>query len=410
MASYDTSAYYAFAMPACVAAVATEVWLGRRRGLPRLALPQVLGNLTGGLGEVVVGLFLAPVLLGLYDFAYERFALVRWPEGSWMPWILAFVLGDLCYYWYHRAGHRFGAFWGVHGVHHQAEVFDFTVAMRHPWFSDTYSWPFYAPLPLLGVPRDLFFVAISAISFYALAVHTRAYRLPSFGVLVTPQSHIVHHARNPRYIGRNLGAMFCVWDKLFGTFAAVTPDDPPDVGPPGGYRSHDGARAQWSGFADMVAIGRAAGWRVGVRALIERPGWRPSGMVLPVAVAPAVPARAAGYALAWFVVCAALSVHVLWLREQHSWAYMVPTSAAVLWGLFGIGGVLDGRAGARRFEIVRCLGWIVLGACVAALPEYRAVGGGMIAAGLFGLGAARRVGQAAKGGKAATKSSGCEGR
>ena len=39
----------------------------------------------------------------------------------------------------------------------------------------------------------------------------------SFYLLVTPRTHILHHAINERYINRNFGAMFCVWDRLFGT-------------------------------------------------------------------------------------------------------------------------------------------------------------------------------------------------
>ena len=276
--------------------------------------------------------------------------------------------------------------WAVHGVHHQTEEFDFTVAMRHPWFSDTYSWPFYAPLPLLGVPRDLFFVAISAISFYALAVHTRAYRFPGFGVLVTPQTHIVHHSRNPRYIGRNLGAMLCVWDKLFGTHVEVTPDDPPDVGPPGGYRSHDGARSQWLYMGDLLHLGRAAGWRTGLRALVERPGWRPASVPAPdVRPVRDISRETALYTTAWFVVASVLAVYVLWWRDHHPWTFMVPASAAVLGALFGIGGVLDDRTGAGRFERLRCLSWLFLGFLVALVPGYTGVGVGIVVTGSLGL-------------------------
>jgi hypothetical protein len=36
--------------------------------------------------------------------------------------------------------------------------------------------------------------------------------------MVSPSHHRVHHARNPQYLDKNFGAMFIVWDRMFGTF------------------------------------------------------------------------------------------------------------------------------------------------------------------------------------------------
>jgi len=38
-------------------------------------------------------------------------------------------------------------------------------------------------------------------------------------VMVTPSHHRVHHAQNARYIDKNHGGVFIIWDRLFGTFA-----------------------------------------------------------------------------------------------------------------------------------------------------------------------------------------------
>lgn len=40
-------------------------------------------------------------------------------------------------------------------------------------------------------------------------------------VFVTPATHRVHHGSNPQYIDKNFGAVFIVWDRLFGTFEPV---------------------------------------------------------------------------------------------------------------------------------------------------------------------------------------------
>jgi len=49
-------------------------------------------------------------------------------------------------------------------------------------------------------------------------------------ILVTPSQHRVHHAINPIYIDKNLAAIFCVWDRLFGTFQEELDSEPPVYG------------------------------------------------------------------------------------------------------------------------------------------------------------------------------------
>ena len=49
-------------------------------------------------------------------------------------------------------------------------------------------------------------------------------------ILVTPSQHRVHHAINPIYIDKNLAAIFCVWDRMFGTFQEELETEPPVYG------------------------------------------------------------------------------------------------------------------------------------------------------------------------------------
>ena len=365
MPRLETNGYYALGVPFYLAIIAAEIALARRRGVRVYGFADSIGSFSAGLGEIVLGLFLGPLLLGLYDFAYEHMALVRWRDGSVVPWILAFFVGDLCYYWYHRAGHAVAALWAIHGVHHQSEEFNVGVATRHPWLSDSYSFVFYAPVPMLGVPPTHFFVAISIISFYALTVHSRVFHRPGLFFLVTPATHIVHHARNKRYVNKNFGAMFTLWDRMFGTHVEVSPDDPPVLGTGFGYETHDGARAQWVFFRDILAVaGRARTLADKARVFVRHPGWAPEGQVWPKH-APAradaeIPRRTKIYAALAFGATLAFSLFVLWKREEHPAWVLVSASIVVLWGLSTIGGLLDGREGAARWEGVRV-------ACTAAL-------------------------------------------
>lgn len=353
----ETTAYYAFGGPIYLFVVALEWWVARRRGKRILSFAPAFGNLSAGLGAITVGLFLGPALILLYSWAYDTFRLVTWPAGSIVPWILGIMLADLGHYLHHRLDHAVAACWAVHGVHHQPEELNFTVAMRHAWFSDLYSFPFYAACPLLGVPVEAFFVGTTLLSFHALITHSAQYRFPSLGIFVTPQSHMLHHARNPEYLDRNFGAMLCVWDKLFGTHVSLSAT--PEFGCTRGYATHDGVRAQGVFWADLLDLARRArGWDR-VRVFVRRPGWHPEGVEpAPIVAPPSTHSRGVrAYVALQFVLLLPFAHWVLILRDAHGWGVDLVGAAVILATLWTLGRLLDGRRHAWAVEGAR----VVLG-------------------------------------------------
>jgi hypothetical protein len=125
-------------------------------------------------------------------------------------------------------------FFCIHGVHHQSERMNLSVALRQTWFSDLHALLFYWPLPLLGVAKEPFFVAVAFLSAYQVTLHTRLFRRASAWGMVfnTPSHHRVHHARAGAGGGRNFGATLIVWDRLLGTFQAEAGDLALGVDPP----------------------------------------------------------------------------------------------------------------------------------------------------------------------------------
>jgi len=357
MAQMETTAYYAFGVPIYVAIVATEAWVMHRRGRRILSFAPSFGNLSAGLGAIVVGLFLGPALILLYDLGFSRLALVRWSADSIVPWILAVVLADLGHYVHHRLDHRVAACWAVHAVHHQPEEMNFTVAMRHAWFSDIYSWPFYATLPLLGVPTFHFFVATTLLSFHALITHTELFNFPSFYIFVTPRSHILHHARNPRYIDKNFGAMLCIWDRLFGTHVEWDATEPPDYGTLRGYTTHDGVLAQWVEWQDLVRRAKEApGFRDKLRVFFSRPGRGKHGdAALGARPNEAISASSKIYVALQFALTLGGSLYIFLWRENHSWLLKTAAAFGIVAALVTLGGILDGRKAAWRVEWSRII-------------------------------------------------------
>jgi len=368
MAQLETTAYYAFFVPVYGAIVAAEYVVAKRRGRETLSFAPSFGNLSAGLGSIVVGLFLGPALILLYEFAFRGFSFVQWPAGSPWPWVLAILLTDFAHYAHHRLDHRVAACWAVHGVHHMPEEMNFTVAMRHAWFSDLYSFPFYAPLPLLGVPASHFFVATTLLSMHALFTHTEYLRFPSLGFLVTPRSHTLHHAKNPKYLNKNFGAMFCIWDKLFGTHVELDPDEPPRYGTPRGYATHDGALAQWVLWRDLVDMAKSAKtFRDKLKVFLVPPGTLPPGVAEPPLQPPPESAQISLktklYVAAQLAITTGFSLWVFLLREDHSRALLGASAAGIIACLVTLGGLLDGRKNARFAEGARL---VASGAALAA--------------------------------------------
>lgn len=186
---------------------------------------------------------------------------------------------------------------------------------------------------------------------------------------MTPATHIVHHCRNPRYIGRNLGAMFTFWDRLFGTHVTLHPDDPPDVGTPGGHRSFSGVRAQSVFFEELYDRCRQApGWKDRLRVLLGPPGRSAALPVLPdvQAAEPVFLLRERLYLVAQVAILVGGSVYLLWWRELHGTAVLLAGVGWVLAGLHSVGAVADGAPGAWRRERVRAaLTPVMLGVLVA---------------------------------------------
>jgi hypothetical protein len=85
---------------------------------------------------------------------------------------------------------------------------------------------------LLGIPYKVIAVLTPLHLFAQFWYHTK--HIGKLGVLeyiiVTPSQHRVHHAINKEYIDKNLGAIFCIWDRTFGTFQEELKEIPPVYG------------------------------------------------------------------------------------------------------------------------------------------------------------------------------------
>lgn len=211
--------YFALAIPFFIGGMLIELvyqWLSKR-SLYRF--DDLITNLSCGIGQQVIDIFLKVLILGLYSWVYENLRFFSIPPNIY-TWILLFVLIDLCFYWFHRVAHQVNILWGTHIVHHQSEEFNLSVALRQSWFDNLFNIIFYLPLAFMGFDTISFFVLFSFNTIYQFIIHTKLIGHLGFleYFLNTPSHHRVHHGKNHQYIDKNYGGVFIIWDRLFRTF------------------------------------------------------------------------------------------------------------------------------------------------------------------------------------------------
>jgi len=228
-------------------------------------------------------LLLSDALLKAYTFMvfiylWENFRIFDFGISEVATWVTFFFLVDFCYYWFHRTAHEVNFLWGAHVGHHQSEEYNLTASLRQSAFQYAFSWVFYLPLALLGCPPAAFLILFIALKLYQFWLHTQAIdRIPFIeGILSTPSSHRVHHAKNPIYIDRNYGGTLVVWDRMFNSWQPELADQPCHYGtthPLKTLNPIQGNLQHWSMLAkDTIKTEK---WSDKVRLWFKPTGWRP---------------------------------------------------------------------------------------------------------------------------------------
>lgn len=116
---------------------------------------------------------------------------------------------------------------------------------------------------------------------YGNLVHTQ-YRIPLpkwYGyIFVTPAHHRVHHASNIPYLDKNMGMMFIIWDRMFGTFYDEDPNEPVKYGLTHQPEDTGPVNILFHEWKALLHDARQApGWRNKLLYFIKPPGWSHNG-------------------------------------------------------------------------------------------------------------------------------------
>lgn len=152
-----------------------------------------------------------------YTWHYRLFTI----KNAVVYWLVLVITQDFLYWVLHYTGHYCRLFWAMHVTHHSSEHFNFTTGFRSTVFEPLYRVFFYLPLALMGFSAVDILYAYLLTQLYGNLVHTQYdIKLPIWygRIFVTPSHHRVHHASNIPYLDKNMGMMFIIWDRMFGTF------------------------------------------------------------------------------------------------------------------------------------------------------------------------------------------------
>ncbi|NNL81222.1 MAG: sterol desaturase family protein [Flavobacteriaceae bacterium] len=221
-----------YAIPFFVILLLLEVGYGYYIKNQKHRLMDTISSLSSGLTNIIKDSLGLVLIIVSYPVLLEILSVTS-IESSWLVYLAGFIVIDFGSYWNHRLSHKVNVFWNQHVIHHSSEEFNLACALRQSISNLIGYFPILLfPAAILGVPHEVIATLAPIHLFAQFWYHTQYIGKLGFleYVIVTPSQHRVHHAINPVYIDKNLGAIFCTWDRLFGTFQEELDDIPPVYG------------------------------------------------------------------------------------------------------------------------------------------------------------------------------------
>ncbi len=195
-----------------------EIYMSYRQNRHYYDTKETIGSTLTGLGNVGINVLFKSTLLLLIVWIYN---LLPWRMYlNWWTFIPCYIIFDFCSYWAHRISHEQRFFWATHVAHHSGENYNLTTSFRLSWVQNL-KIIFFLPTALIGFHPIVIFAVSQAAVMFQFWVHTEYIRkLPRWVeyVFATPSNHRVHHGSQDKYIDKNYGATFILWDRMFGTY------------------------------------------------------------------------------------------------------------------------------------------------------------------------------------------------
>jgi len=253
---------------------------------------DTISSLSSGNTNTIKSIMGLSIVIISYEWVFSKVALVH-IETTWLVYLLSFIAIDFSSYWSHRLNHSINIFWNRHVVHHSSEEFNLAVALRQSISSFvSLGFIFLFPAALLGLPPKVIGVIAPLHLFMQFWYHTK--HIGKLGVLeyiiVTPSQHRVHHAINKIYLDKNLAAIFCIWDRIFGTFQEELEEVPCVYGVTRQVNTWNPIKINFQHVWLLIKDAwRTNSWKDKLRIWFMHTGWRPADVIKKYPVNSAAP-------------------------------------------------------------------------------------------------------------------------
>jgi sterol desaturase/sphingolipid hydroxylase (fatty acid hydroxylase superfamily) len=199
-----------------------EYWIAKKKNLSTFNSASTLTNFwILYINATVNFVFTGFITYQILTLVYQHGINLAGHLNKYLYCILLFILQDFSYYCQHRYLHECRWGWATHVTHHSSNEYNTSVTLReNPLSTLSLIWLFWLPAALLGfTPMHIIYMEAVLLG-YQIWIHNELIGKLGFleTFLNTPSHHRVHHGSNPQYIDKNYGAVFIIWDKLFGTF------------------------------------------------------------------------------------------------------------------------------------------------------------------------------------------------
>jgi sterol desaturase/sphingolipid hydroxylase (fatty acid hydroxylase superfamily) len=189
-------------------------------------------NLTFTVIHLIIHTGFGILIVKLSDWAAaEKFGLVyRLGTSVLLTVIISALVLDLFGGWMsHMIEHKIPLFWRMHIIHHADNNVDVTSGLRHHPLESVWRGIFFLiAIIICGAPIYAVMIYQTVLTVFVAFTHANI-SLPAWldkglsYVLVSPNMHKVHHHWKQPYTDSNYGAVFSIWDRLFGTYMQLDP-------------------------------------------------------------------------------------------------------------------------------------------------------------------------------------------
>ncbi len=176
--------------------------------------------------SIVISLLAATPLLMVADHYSDRGLLSYVSNPAWKA-LLSFLVLDLLLYCWHRISHHFDGLWMFHKVHHNDPYLNVSTAFRlHIVELLIITVLKSAYIILFGVDKTMVVTNETLLTLFIMFHHSNISfrgekRLGQ--VIIAPYLHRTHHSTERIEHDTNYGAVFSIWDRLFGTLSELEP-------------------------------------------------------------------------------------------------------------------------------------------------------------------------------------------